>query len=86
MIGTFSLGTTDDLVCIMTQAVSEATEPLASNEAHKAEDSKGFWMPQEVSSIHHSNLEKPRLKRWQWNDSGFVLRFARPRFQFKYPV
>lgn len=46
----------------MTQAVNEATEPLASNEAHEAEDSKGFCMPQELSSIHHSNLEKPGLK------------------------
>lgn len=75
---------TDDLVCIMTQAVSGATEPRASNEAH--EDSKGFWMLQEDSSIHHSSLEKPRLKRQQWNDSGFGLRHERPRFKFKYLV
>lgn len=83
MIRTFSLGTYD-LVCIMTQAVNEATEPSASNEAYEAEDSKSFWMPQEVSSIHHSILEKPRLKRLQWNDSGIVLGHVRPRF--KYPV
>ena len=80
MIRTFSLGI-DDLVCIMTQAVNEATEPGAPKQAHEAEDSKGFWMPWEMSNTHHSNLNRPGLKRQQQNDSGLVLERGRPRFK-----
>ncbi|KAJ7411234.1 hypothetical protein BTVI_50616 [Pitangus sulphuratus] len=43
MIRMFSLGI-DDLVCIMTQAVIEATEPVA-HEAY--EITVAFWTPQE---------------------------------------
>lgn len=72
MIRTFSLGI-DDLVCIMTQAANEATEPGTPKQVQEAEDSKGFWMPREVSNTHHSNLKRPGLKRQQRNDSGLVL-------------
>ncbi|KAJ7427166.1 hypothetical protein WISP_09251 [Willisornis vidua] len=41
MIRAFSLSI-DDLVCIMTQTVNEATEPVAPNETYEAEDSNGL--------------------------------------------
>jgi len=41
MIRTFSLGM-DDLVCTMTQAVNEATEPGVPKQADEAESNKHF--------------------------------------------